>query len=167
MSDVKLGLKKCAVLCILRHKDTFLLIRRTKEPHAGKYIPIGGKLEPFETPIDAARREIKEETGISVEKLRFCGVMVETSPTKFNWVNFIYTSDVEFFNPPTCEEGVLEWIKISDILNIPTPTTDWYIYQYVLKNKIFMFNAIYNEKIELIELYDEVEEKKLYFNKNI
>jgi 8-oxo-dGTP diphosphatase len=162
MNEIKLGLKKCAVLCILRCRDKLLLLHRTKEPHKGKYIPIGGRLEPFETPIEAAKREIKEETGFNVKDLKFCGIMVETSPVKFNWVNFIYLGNINFSKPVSCKEGRLEWIKISNILNIPTPTTDRYIYQYILKNKNFMFNAIYNKKIELLTLHEEIEDKILY-----
>jgi len=162
MSDVKVGLKKCAILCILRNKDKILLLQRAKQPHYMKYIPIGGKLEPFETPVEAAKREVKEECGVDLANLKFCGVMVETSPVDFNWVNFIYTAEVDFFEPPPCNEGTLKWVKISDLSNISTPTTDRYIYHYVLKGKPFMFNAIYNEKIELLELHEEIENKTLY-----
>lgn len=162
MSNIKLGLKNCAVLCVLKNKNKFLLLRRTKEPHKGKYIPIGGRLEPFESPIEAAKREVKEETKFNIKNLKFCGVMVETSPMKFNWVNFVYIGNVNFSKPIFCKEGVLEWIRISDILKIPTPTTDRYIYQYVLKNKNFMFNVVYNKKIKILLLREEIENKNIY-----
>jgi 8-oxo-dGTP diphosphatase len=63
-----------------------------------KYIPIAGKLEPFETPIEAAKREVKEECGVDLANLKFCWVMVETSAVDFNWINFIYTAEVDFSN---------------------------------------------------------------------
>jgi 8-oxo-dGTP diphosphatase len=162
MSDVTIGLKRSAVLCILKHDDQLLLLLRSKEPHLGKYIPVGGKVEPFECPADAARREVREETGLDLPNLKFCGTMVETSPTKFNWVNFIYCADVSLFSPKENEEGTMEWVRASDISKIPTPTTDRFIYEFILSGKIFMFNAIYNEKIELIELCEEIENKVLY-----
>lgn len=159
---VPVGIKKAAVLSILKYDNNYLLLRRTKEPHLGKYIPIGGRLEPFETPHDAALREIKEETGISLSKIKLMGLMTETSPTKFNWINYIYSTEISHSTPKECAEGVLEWIPKERLDKIPTPTTDLYIYNYVSNNKFFVFDAIYNEKIELLSLIDEIVGVTLY-----
>ena len=35
-------------MCILQQGDQFLLLKRGKEPNKGMYVPVGGKLEPFE-----------------------------------------------------------------------------------------------------------------------
>lgn len=164
--SVPVGVKKAAVLCILKSSAGFLLLYRTKEPHLGKYIPIGGKIEPFETPKDAAKREVFEETGINVDTLQLRGIMTETSPTKFNWINYIYTADVNVFPPIKCEEGILEWIAQEQLKDISTPTTDLFIYDYVARYKLFVFDALYNEKIELLELIDELS-GMIVFKKNI
>ena len=65
-----IGLKKVAVLCVLQSNDGLLLLRRSKEPHLNKYIPIGGKVDAFETPRAAAIREIFEETSLKVQNLQ-------------------------------------------------------------------------------------------------
>ena len=48
------GLKIAAVLCILRSGDEVLLLRRTKALHYGRYVPLGGKIDPHESAREAA-----------------------------------------------------------------------------------------------------------------
>lgn len=159
---MEVGLKRTAVLCILRSTAGLLLLRRSKQPHLGKYIPVGGKLEPFETPRSAALREIEEETKVKVGDVVFCGVMAETSPTPFNWVNFIYTAEIDPIDPADCEEGTLEWVPVSHVSDLPTPTTDRYIYEYVLRGATFMLDARYDKDLNLILLVDEVSRTRLF-----
>lgn len=48
-----------AIFC--RHQGEILLIRHRR---LGTWLPIGGEIEPGETPLEAARRELQEETGL-------------------------------------------------------------------------------------------------------
>jgi 8-oxo-dGTP diphosphatase len=51
-----------------------LLIRRKNKPFAGGYALPGGFVDVGETVEAACRREVSEETGITVEELRLVGV---------------------------------------------------------------------------------------------
>jgi len=154
--SVPIGLKKAVAACILRSEAGFLLLRRRKEPHLGKYVPIGGHLELFETPRAAAIREVKEETGISIEEPRLRGILTETSPTDYNWIVYIYTADIAAIPPIECAEGTLKWVAQERLDTIPIPTTDGFVYDYISRSEFFVFNAVYDENVELITLVDEL-----------
>ena len=57
------------VECYLIKDNCYLMLHRNKEEndmHKGKYIGIGGHIEPGETKEAACIREIKEETGLTI-----------------------------------------------------------------------------------------------------
>lgn len=153
---VAAGLKKTAVLCVLKNKEQFLLLKRLKEPNKNMYTPVGGKLDPYETPLQAALRETREETGIVLSNMKYCGTLVETSPADYNWISFVYMSEVEQISLPPCNEGALEWITFADVLGVPTPATDWFIYKYLLQQKKFAFNAVYDAQLQMINMQDDL-----------
>ncbi|WP_333627555.1 NUDIX domain-containing protein [Sphingobacterium siyangense] len=161
MSNEVIGLKRVATLCILRNKDKFLLLRRLKDPNKDMYVPVGGKIDPFENPDTAVTREVMEETGIRITSKQFCGILTETSPVNYNWISYVYVSDVEFVEAPYCNEGDLEWVSAKDLDSIPTPLTDLYIYDYVAKEKFFAFNAIYDSALILTELWEQYSNTKI------
>ncbi len=156
------GLKRAAAMCILQHQNKFLLLKRAKEPFIGHFVPVGGKIDPHENPLATAKRETFEETGLQIENFKFCGILTESSPLKYNWICYIYLAQIEDIEPPFCDEGILEWIEFDNVLNVPTPPTDWQIYNYVLKNQPFAFNAIYNENMEMITMWEDFEGKIVF-----
>ncbi|MBT32719.1 MAG: NUDIX hydrolase [Thalassobius sp.] len=155
------GLKRTAVICLLKCGDQLLLLKRKNEPNKGLYTPVGGKLDPFETPEAAAVREIREETGIVVDEVAYCGMLIETSPTKYNWTSFVYLSEIDYCEPPTCNEGELSWIAQDKLDTIETPETDLYIYHAILKHTKFNLFAEYNQDLKMISLYEALENKVL------
>ena len=53
-----------------RAKDSILFCKRKADPFKGRLNFVGGKVEPGETAIDAAYRELQEETGITKQQIR-------------------------------------------------------------------------------------------------
>jgi NAD+ diphosphatase len=54
-----------------------LLARRAHEPFRGLWDTPGGFVEEDENPLDALRRELREETGLEIEPLEFFGVWLD------------------------------------------------------------------------------------------
>lgn len=149
------GIKKVAVLSVLKSGDQFLLLHRHRQPNKDMFTPVGGKIDPFETPLQAAIRETREETGIEVANMRYCGVLVETSPTPYNWISFVFIADIPYQEAPYCKEGTLQWIPQSQLKEIPTPVTDWHIYDYLRQGNKFHFDAHYDANLNLLHMKDE------------
>lgn len=149
-------------MIVLRNDRQFLLLKRGKEPNKGKFVPVGGKLDPFEDPYSAAVRETREETGIEVDRLRYAGVLIESSPTAYNWQCNIYVAEIPFLEPPFCDEGELHWVTFEQIPDLPTPPTDWIIYQYLMRGQVFAFNAILDEQHDLLSMDDEISGERVW-----
>lgn len=150
------GIKQPATLCVLKHENQFLLLLRNKEPNRGTYTPVGGKIDPHETPLQAAIRETFEETGIEVNTMKLCGILTETSPVKYNWIGYVYVAEIDFIEPPYCNEGTLKWVDFDEVLKVPTPKTDWFIYKYIQENRFFVFDAVFDDKLQLLEMKEEI-----------
>lgn len=60
-----------AAACVFDTRGRLLLIRRAKEPSAGKLGVPGGFIDFGESAEDGVRREVREEVGIEIEQLHF------------------------------------------------------------------------------------------------
>ena len=67
--------KKILTLCIVHQHPRVLLGMKKRGFGEGKWNGFGGKVEPGERIIDAARRELREEAGIEVADLTRAGVV--------------------------------------------------------------------------------------------
>lgn len=74
LNEVKKDLAKNAVAVIVNNDNKILLLKRGEETKwcPGKWGLVGGMIEKGETPEQACKREVKEETGLEVNKLSQC-----------------------------------------------------------------------------------------------
>ena len=153
---------KIAVVVILESPGHWLMLKRNHPPNQGLYTPVGGKIEDGESPRAAAIREVQEEVGLQLEDVRYCGLLVDSSPTDYNWICFVYRARVDYFAPPDCNEGILTWVPIESLASLPTPVTDPYLYPRVLSGQPFFLNARYSNENDLIELTEEIADTRLF-----
>ena len=153
---------KNAVVVILESPDHWLMLKRNRSPNQGLYTPVGGKIKDGESPRAAAIREVHEEAGLQLEDVRYCGLLVDSSPTDYNWTCFVYRASVNYFTPPTCNEGMLTWVPIESLETLPTPVTDPYLYPRVLAGQPFFLSALYSSENDLIQLTEEISDTRLF-----
>ncbi|MWB98032.1 8-oxo-dGTP diphosphatase [Agromyces seonyuensis] len=85
-----MGLPQVCVVYVLRERGgrTRVLLGRKREGlGAGRLVGPGGKLEPGETPVQAAVREVREEVGLELDPahLEARGRLTYTFPTRHAW----------------------------------------------------------------------------------
>lgn len=63
------------ILVFNKNQDKILMCKRAKNPYKNKYNLVGGKIEVNEIGIDAAYRELAEETGITQDDIHLKHIM--------------------------------------------------------------------------------------------
>jgi 8-oxo-dGTP diphosphatase len=81
---------------LVEHEGKFLLGERNKESYRGYWVIPGGRVEFGETVEDAGKREIKEETGLDVEIIRFIGHKeIINAPENYHRIVFFHLARTE------------------------------------------------------------------------
>lgn len=131
-----------ATICYIDNGEALLLMHRNKKEndvHEGKWISVGGKIDPGETPDACARREILEETGLTVTQMDFKGVITfpEFTPG-LDWYTFVFkVTAFEGELVEDCIEGSLEWVPYDQVLSKPTWEGDYEMFKWILEDKPF------------------------------
>ena len=109
--------------CYLEKDGSYLMLHRTKKKkdvNKDKWIGVGGHAEGNETPQECLLREVKEETGLSLTSYKFRGLITFISDEYEAEMMCLFTADGYTGELITCDEGELEWVKKSDVPQLPT-----------------------------------------------
>ena len=112
---------KQTTLCYLECGDAYLMLHRTKkenDENHDKWIGVGGKFEAGESPEDCMRREIFEETGLTVTEYSYRGIVTFVSDLYGTEYMHLFTVTDWEGEARECDEGELAWIKKQELFDL-------------------------------------------------
>lgn len=109
-------------LCYIERDGSYLMLHRVKKKNDmnhDKWVGIGGKFEDGESPEDCICREALEETGLTLHRPTYRGIVTFVSdeyPTEY--MHLFLAKDFSG-TIRDCDEGTLEWIDKQVLLALP------------------------------------------------
>lgn len=110
-----------STLCYLEQEGSYLMLlrnRKKKDVNQGKWIGVGGKLEEGENPLACVRREVLEETGLTMGSVRFRGVITFRQDGQETEYMYLFTSGDFSGTLGECNEGELHWVMKKDVVEL-------------------------------------------------
>lgn len=149
---------KMSTLCYIERDGKYLMMHRVlkeNDVNRDKWIGVGGHFEYAESPEECLIREVYEETGYTLSDYRFRGIITFVYGKKgketIEYMHLFTAKNVEG-EPKACDEGVLEWVPKSKLMELELWEGDK-IFLRLLDEKedFFSLKLVYNEEDKLIE----------------
>ena len=145
-----------STLCYIEKDKKYLMLHRTKKKNdinKDKWLGIGGKFEDGESPEECIIREVKEETGLTLNtyKLRCIVTYVST-----NWETeymYVFTSNDFTGELMECNEGDLQWVRKDRVTELNTWEGDKIFIEKIQKDNNF-FTVKFNYDGDKLIKYD-------------
>ena len=102
-------------LCMIRDGTRVLVEEKVGKGADGIIFP-GGHVEPGEPVVDSVIREMKEETGLTVEGPKLCGVKEWINGDGSRYVVFLFTADRFSGELTSSAEGRVFWMERDEVL---------------------------------------------------
>lgn len=109
-------------LCYIDDGKRYLMLHRVKKDHDAshnKWIGVGGKCEQDESPDECMLREVKEETGLTVDAWHYRGIVTFVSDLWPNEYMHLFTATAWHGQlADTCNEGDLAWVEKEKLMQL-------------------------------------------------
>lgn len=148
-------MKKILTLCLIRKDDEVLLGMKKRGHGEGRWNGFGGKLLDGESIMDAALRELEEESGLKLLDIEKCGVVT------FSYEHVNEIMEVHVFKgsnfvgePKETEEMRPQWFGVNEIPFDSMWPDDKHWFPCFLDNKFFKGDFYFSD-------YDTIREHKI------
>lgn len=144
-------------LCYLERDGKYLILHRTKKEHdenQDKWIGVGGKFEPGESPDECALREVREETGLLMTDFRRRGLIIFVSDVWGIEYMYLYTATEWSGQLTECDEGELVWLDKKELLTKKLWEGDKLFLKALDERDEFFMMKLRYEGEELVEVVD-------------
>ena len=151
------GMWRRTVSCwIMNYKGEILLQKRTanKRRNPNKWAKTGGQVDSGESVEEAIKREVKEETGLTLTSYQFRGLITfisDEAPEPEEMC--LFTADGFTGELIECNEGDLQWMDKKEVLALPTWEGDAIFLKLLIEedeHRFFTLRLVY-EGSKLVE----------------
>ncbi|MCS7206290.1 MAG: 8-oxo-dGTP diphosphatase [Leptospiraceae bacterium] len=154
-------------LTLLKKNQALLLGWKKKGLGEYYYNGFGGKVNPKEKVIDAAKREVWEETGLEVEDLVFSGKLhfLFLDPQKPNVKGYVFLSEKFSSEPKETDEMIPQWFTLPEVIQESTISElfeklpfsqmwedDPFWFSYLFRGYFFVGYFLMNEKNQILKM---------------
>ena len=111
-----------STLCYILRGDDVLMLHRVKKKNDinhDKWIGIGGKFEPEESPDECLLREAAEETGLTLTQWKCRGILTFLNDCCEGEYIYLFTADGFTGQLKECDEGDLQWVSRDFLDQLP------------------------------------------------
>lgn len=145
--------RKILTLVIVQKDGEVLLGMKKRGFGMGKWNGFGGKVEQGETIEEAAKRELFEEAGVTIENMEKLGTL------DFSWhgkeneileVNIFKATDFSG-EPAETEEMKPQWFDVAQVPFEKMWSSDAFWYSPFLENKKFTGKFVFDDKNNVLE----------------
>ena len=141
-------------LIYIEKNSKYLMLHRTKKENdinRDKWIGIGGHFEEAESPEDCVKREVMEETGLTLNSMEYRGIVTFVSDDNFTEFMHLFWSNDFSGNIKECNEGELEWVEKSRMKELPRWEGDEIFLDLLEKRVPFFSLKLVYKKGELLQ----------------